>query len=127
MKILFLVRGVPGCGKTTLVKSLNASAVSADEYFIDKDGNYNWRPEKVKDAHEWCQNKVDNWMQQCDNVAVHNTFTREWEMEPYFKLAEKYGYQVTTIVVENRHGSKNVHNVPDDTIQAMKQRFEIVL
>lgn len=60
-------------------------------------------------------------------IAVSNTFTQEWEMEPYFELAKKYGYVVFTVVVENRHGGKNLHNVPEDKIQMMKDRFEISL
>jgi len=34
---------------------------------------------------------------------------------------------VFTIVVENRHGGTNVHNVPEDKIEQMKNRFEIKL
>ena len=48
-------------------------------------------------------------------------------MKPYYELAEKYGYRVYSIVVENRHGVKNVHNVPDEAIDKMRKRFEIKL
>jgi hypothetical protein len=48
-------------------------------------------------------------------------------MEEYFKLAEKYGYMVFTIVVENRHGGVNQHGVPEDKMEQMKNRFEIKL
>ena len=109
MKTLFLVRGVPGAGKSTLVKSLDAYAVSADDYHTDEYGNYNWKPENVKKAHEWCQDKVREMMKksvECEHIiardiAVHNTFTQDWEMEPYFKMAEEYDYRVTTLIVEN--------------------------
>jgi hypothetical protein len=60
-----------------------------------------------------------------DKIAVSNTFTQFWEMEPYFELAEKYGYKTFSIVVENRHGNKSIHNVPEDKVQMMKDRFEI--
>ena len=62
-----------------------------------------------------------------DKIVVSNTFTQEWEMKPYFEMAELYGYQVFSIVVENRHGGINQHNVPEDKIEQMKNRFEIVL
>jgi hypothetical protein len=48
-------------------------------------------------------------------------------MEDYFKLAEKYGYKVVSLIVENRHGGKNVHGVPEDKLEIMKNRFEIKL
>ena len=132
MKTLFLVRGVPGSGKSTLVKSLDAYAVAADDYHTDADGNYNWKPENSKAGHEWCQNRVREIMETCDeticsDIAVHNTFTQAWKMQPYFALAAEYGYRVTTLIVENRHGSKSIHNVPSETIKKMTDRFEVVL
>jgi hypothetical protein len=60
-------------------------------------------------------------------IAVSNTFTQEWEMKPYFELAEKYGYKIFTVIVENRHGGKNIHGVPDDKLEIMKNRFEFKL
>jgi malonyl CoA-acyl carrier protein transacylase len=56
-----------------------------------------------------------------------NTFTREWEFEDYIKLAKQNGYRVHSIIVENRHDGKSVHGVPDETIQKMKDRFEVKL
>jgi len=60
-------------------------------------------------------------------IAISNTFTQEWEMKPYFELAEKYGYKIFTVIVENRHGGKNIHGVPDDKLEIMRNRFEFKL
>jgi hypothetical protein len=60
-------------------------------------------------------------------VVVSNTFTQEWEMDAYFELAEKYGYQTSCLIVENRHGGVNTHGCPDDKIEQMRNRFEIKL
>ena len=60
-------------------------------------------------------------------IAVSNTFTQEWEMESYYKLAEQYGYMVFSIIVENRHGGVNQHGVPMDKLEQMKNRFEVKL
>lgn len=89
MKMLFLIRGVPGAGKSTLINSLNVQfAVSADDFHTDEDGNYNWTPENSKPGHKWCQDKVNDMMQSdyVNTIAVHNTFTQLWEMEPYFNM-----------------------------------------
>jgi hypothetical protein len=48
-------------------------------------------------------------------------------MEEYFKMAERYNYRVHTVIVENRHGNENVHGVPEDKLQQMKNRFQIKL
>ena len=127
-KVLYIVRGIPGSGKSTFAKQLTSNVFEADHYFYDNDGNYNFIPSEIKEAHKECQQFVGYAMESSiPKIAVSNTFTQEWEMEPYFELAKKYGYMVFTVVVENRHGGKNVHNVPEDKIQMMKDRFQINL
>ena len=127
-KILYVVRGCPGSGKSTFAKTLGGQHYEADMYFIDEEGNYNFDVTKIKDAHQWCQSFVETDMVlEYPKIVVSNTFTQDWEMEPYFKLAKEYGYTVFTIVVENRHGGVNQHGVPEDKLQMMKDRFQIKL
>ena len=131
-KTLYLLRGLPGSGKSTLAKNLGGSHFETDQYFM-KDGQYNFDVTKLKDAHKWCQSSVELAMIQGhiseDNsvIVVSNTFTQEWEMKPYSDMADTYGYTVFSLIVENRHGGVNQHNVPEDKLQAMKDRFEIKL
>ena len=60
-------------------------------------------------------------------IAVSNTFTQEWEMEDYLKLAEKYNYKVVSLIIENIINGKNIHGVPDEKIEIMKKRFVVRL
>ena len=60
-------------------------------------------------------------------IVVANTFTEEWEMDRYYEMADRYGYRVHSIIVENRHDGKNIHGVPEDKLQQMKERFQIKL
>jgi len=127
MKELFLLRGLPGSGKSTLAKSIGGSHMEADKYFMDM-GEYKFDPTKLKEAHAWCQNAVKVWMvNNTEKVVVSNTFTQEWEMQPYFDLAEKYGYRVYSLIVENRHEGVNSHGVPEEKLVQMKNRFEVKL
>ena len=48
-------------------------------------------------------------------------------MEAYYEMAKQYKYRVISIIVENRHGGVNDHGVPEDKVQAMRDRFEIKL
>jgi predicted kinase len=127
-KVLYIVRGIPGSGKSTLAKQLTANVFEADHYFYDNDGNYNFIPSEIKEAHKECQQFVGYAMESgIPKIAVSNTFTQEWEMEPYFELAKTYGYKTFSIVVENRHGNESIHGVPEDKLEQMKNRFEIKL
>ena len=136
-RVLILLRGVPGAGKSTVANSIwNEYAVcEADKYFHNTEtGAYEFDVTKLKDAHEWCRSQVEIRMK--DNqvnpqfypeIVVSNTFTQEWEMQAYFDLAKQYDYQVVSLIVENRHGGENVHGVPADKVQAMRDRFQIKL
>jgi predicted kinase len=132
---LILLRGVPGSGKTTLANVIlqqpnnnPQEILSADDFFVDGNGEYNFDPTKLKEAHNYCQFRCSERMrQQKIRIVVANTFTQEWEMDEYFKMAERYNYRVHTIIVENRHGNENIHGVPKDKLQQMKNRFEIKL
>ena len=133
---LILLRGVPGSGKSTLGEVIlytpgsnnTNNVLSADDFFIDEHGNYIFDATKIKEAHNQCQLKCAERMKlQLSKIVVANTFTQDWEMTPYFEMSERYNYRVHTIIVENRHNGKNVHEVPEDKLQVMKDRFEIKL
>lgn len=127
-KVLFLIRGVPGSGKSTLAEALDIRAVCcADDYFVH-DGKYLWNTDKLYAAHCWCERKCRRFMKkQISIIAIANTFTSARELRPYMKLAQNFNYKVFSIIVENRMSTKNIHSVPDETIQKMISRFEISL
>lgn len=132
MKELILLRGVPGSGKSTAARLLGANEAGYAHYeadmFFMKDGKYKFEPTQLKMAHNWCQIQTEKAMaNDITIIIVSNTFTQEWEMERYLELAKYYDYQVTSLIVENRHGGENVHGVSTDKVQAMKARFEIKL
>ena len=139
---LILVRGVSGAGKSTIADMLNIylnSCFSTDDMFM-VDGEYKFDPSKLGEYHDATVQKVKDIMgdRQFEintgedlltpiTIVVHNTFTQEWEMKPYFELAEEFNWHVHTIIVENRHGSKSIHDVPDAALKAQKERFEVIL
>lgn len=140
MKTIILVRGVPGSGKTSfanlILEGLRAMRdayvidVSADEYMYTDRGKFD--PSYLGTAHRKCRQAVDTAFKSAVDyldtyVIAHNTLTTEKELKEYYDIAEKHDAKVISLIMENRHGSKSVHDAPENTIRKMVDRFSIKL
>ena len=133
MLSLFLLRGLPGSGKSSLANELSEDGkypvFSVDDYFTDIiTKNYHFEFDKNYLAYQQCvQNTKNSMHANCTKIFIHNTFTLEWELEPYFKLAAEFNYKVFVVTVENRHGNKNIHTIDDEQLQKMASKYKVVL
>ena len=122
MAKLILVRGLPGSGKSTLARKYVKQGYyhnEADMYFVRDDGQYQFDPHLLRAAHEWCQTSTRNLLMAGKNVVVSNTFSQLWEMQPYLEMPTE---SVFVIKCEGDYGS--IHDVPEETIRRMKDRWE---
>lgn len=145
-KELYIIRGIPGAGKTTIARQIvamgrNATLTyaycDADNFFVHSDGTYKWDPLKIGAAHIKCFNDVLEAMKtNTDVCVVANTFTTLKEMQPYIDLAKKYGYKLNVIRVVSKDydnlelnkvkrfaGYLSEHSVPMKTLVKMAERF----
>lgn len=140
-KILIIMRGPPGCGKTylsrqiidrTMIGDYSNHIFSTDDYFLDIKNRYIYDRTKITDAHEYNKERVryraeNGW----SPVIVDNTMNKVWELYPYVEIAVRYGYVVKIIEVRTpwsksagRLAGKNRHNVPKEKIERMLQTYE---
>jgi predicted kinase len=130
---LILLRGLPGSGKSTLAAVLNENNTypvhSIDSYFTDPDtGEYHFEFANNHHAYKACEAQTRKSMEVgCSKIFVDNTFTLEWEMEPYFRLAAEFAYRLFIVTVENRHGHGNVHGVNREQLEKMAEKYRVVL
>jgi len=129
---LILLRGLPGSGKTTLAELLSENGkypvFSVDDYFTDTSGNYVFNFQDNHLAYKQCEEKTKQCMLNAiPKIIIHNTFTIAWELETYFKLASQYNYRVFVCTVENYHQGKNLHQIPNEQIEKMAEKYKVKL
>jgi hypothetical protein len=89
-KILIIMRGVPGSGKSYLAHQLKGGGVvfSTDDYFINYQGQYIFDRNQLGIAHEWNQKRANEALKAGANpVVIDNTNLEAWEMQPYITMA----------------------------------------
>jgi predicted kinase len=132
-KSLILLRGLPGSGKSALAEVLSEKGrypvYSVDDYFTDTvTGEYSFEYRENHKAYKQCGNEAVHALANgVEKVFIDNTFTLEWEMEPYFKMASEYNYRIFVVTVENRHGGRNVHGITDEQIEKMAAKYKVTL
>ena len=126
------MRGVPGSGKSFVVKQAlelypEAVVCSADDLRM-VDGEYVFVASESAMIH--AQNLCNFIMATCyakdDVVIVDNTNIRWWEMENYIRVAKANGYKVIVYSCQPKTKSelkycmkRQTHDVPEKTILAL--------
>ncbi len=130
---IILLRGLPGSGKSSLAFLLSENGkypiYSVDDFFINSEtGEYKFDFQKNYLAYKSCLENLETSLKlKLEKIFIHNTFTIEWELEPYFKLASKYSYKIFVLTVENRHGGKNIHDISSEQLKKMAEKYKVQL
>ncbi len=130
-KNVIILRGVSGCGKSTFASMLarhnsGAVVVTADDYFTDSWGLYKFDASKLGAAHSQCFERFEDalYNPQVNTIIVANTNTSPKDFKNYVHAAETYGVHVTYVVLENRHGNNDVHNVPSEVKERQRNNLK---
>lgn len=137
MKILILIRGLSGSGKTEHAELIvgdheGRAEITVDRFFEDDNGNYTFDFSRIKEAYEWCKNETKLLLEdEYEVVVVHNSFTRKWEAEPYFDLAKDHGYEVQVISLydgglnDKALSERSLHGLTSHQISEQRKRWDL--
>lgn len=139
MSKLVILRGPSGSGKSTIARFLALDyadrqggqcmqMLEADMFFEGQNG-YAFDASKLGQAHNWCQLSAERAMVHNDDLIVSNTGITNWEMKPYLKLAEQYGYHVEVWRTPGPWDaqvlfSRNIHGVPLATLEKQIRKYQ---
>jgi tRNA uridine 5-carbamoylmethylation protein Kti12 len=66
-RVMFILRGLPGSGKSTIADAIlqqyrdHAIVCSADYYRYNKDGEYVWHEDTLQETHNKCQRRAERF------------------------------------------------------------------
>ena len=129
-QILIMLRGLPGAGKSTAASFVSGDhpVFEADSYFVGDDGVYRFDKSLLPQAHAACQQAVRCALEAGEPIVyVSNTSTQDWEVAQYQEIATDCGAAFVSMLVENRHGGSSAHDVPQSSVESMRDRFDVSL
>lgn len=136
-KVMILMRGVPGSGKSHLARRLagrlGGKLFSADEWLMAGE-DYIWTSPLVFAAHQINQQLVQLAMHRGEGVViVDNTNIRPRQARPYVDLARKYKYEIEVREPNTpwRHDlqellARGTHAMPYEAIEHMLETWKNV-
>jgi predicted kinase len=143
MKQVFILRGLPGSGKSHYAQNLVDELVAGDEtqyticatddYFYNEQGEYHFDKFKLSEFHNLNLARYINALAEAiPLVIVDNTNIKKWEFIAYAQSAHALGYQVKEVVVgeikdkslQHLYAKRNTHGVALKTISKMAYMFE---
>lgn len=121
MKTLYLIRGIPGSGKTTMAKKMGLEHHYEADMWFERNG-IQFCAKLLPIAHEWCRNRAGRAMLTGKDIVVSNTFVKKREMRSYYDLAVAFGYSVNVTIANGNF--RSIHSVPEYVIKRMVESFE---
>ncbi len=130
MKFAYIMRGIPGSGKSTVARQLaSQGAIHSTDDLCMVNGEYQFDTALAPERH--AQN-LFNFVKSLEAgvycVVVDNTNVKVQQYEPYVKAAREHGY--VPIFVEMAHPTleeateRNTHGVPREVINQMIMDWE---
>jgi predicted kinase len=146
-KVLIVLRGLPGSGKTTFAGNLCKQAAdlgmckpeicSSDFFFEKEDGSYEYNPRDIGASHRWSQTELSDMIEDgISYIILDNINSQSWEAKRYVEPAVNNGYHVEIVEVLSpwcknfdeleKRCLANGHNVPVESIRKMAKKWHKV-
>lgn len=127
MKKVIIIRGLPGCGKTTMamqyyVNQKGYKHCEADHYFHNN-GVYSFNAAKLNEAHEYCINKALAEIERGGKVVISDTLARKWEIK---EIMTSLPVNFNDVEILHCHGGTGSNkDVPDYYVNKVKDRWQV--
>ena len=127
-KILIVLCGLPGCGKSMITSILNnPKIISADKLRYNDKGEYNYDADKDSDIFQQTYDMCEKYMESGETpIVIDNTNCHINHAKEYVDMAAKYDYKISKLFIPcsvKDSLARNKHEVPESTIGMMKKNL----
>ena len=128
MPHMMILRGGPGSGKSWYAAQrcftigVIPTVCSADEFFINDVGEYDFDPKWLGRAHGACLKKCVEAMASRLKVIIDNTNSKPEEMIPYLALCQAFSYSCKVITIHCDREiawARQLHDLPRDKFDSI--------
>jgi len=135
---VILLQGPSGSGKSSVADMMKESAInggyissvlSADYFFRDGDGNYNFDPRKLSRAHMDVVTKAFRFMryaaasEEKHRLIIDNTNMAVWEWNAIYVMAQEFG--ATRIVLQRANILEEMPNMSYEEKEHLARKLHI--
>ncbi len=122
MNTLYIIRGLPGSGKSTFAKQLVEAGIAQEHFEADMFMGEVFDYKRLPEVHQACLIHTGIALFEGKDVVVANVFSKKEHVDVYKRLAEQFEAVVSIIHMENNGTS--VHDVPVKTLEKMRAQWE---
>ncbi|WP_413113622.1 hypothetical protein [Thaumasiovibrio sp. DFM-14] len=116
MKILYIVRGPFGTGKTEFANTVCEDVVSCWDYYA-KYGRNKYDENLKPHADNYCRESVLQLMRDgVEKIAVTNSFSKNADLDYFYQAAKNHGYEVFSLVMDSKDPERYKRDAPEDVV-----------
>ena len=124
--ILYLIRGLPGSGKSRLASSMGCFSVAPSDMMSHRGGKYIWQRDNYLISKIHFRDIVKQAMSLQIDICVTELLMNEWFLSFWLDTAMEYYYKVKiiTLITDPEIALKrNVHQVGQQDIKEIHDQF----